>query len=97
MALNAALLITDIKTRISNELGINFGEAVQTSAMEIMIDELINHLITFTEVETTLNQSLQTIFQSGTPVPTDGGAALKTAWTVITAAQAKDKASGTIK
>lgn len=59
--------------------------------------ELNAYLTSNAVVKSTLDSSLNTIFTSGVPVPTDGGTALKTAWTAITAAGAKDDATGTLE
>ena len=49
------------------------------------------------EVKTTLDQSLNTIFVGGAPVPGDGGTALQAAWTASTSSGIKDNATGVIE
>lgn len=59
---------------------------------------IINHFKNNAELsEAKLEQSLNSVFSTGTPVPQDGGTALKTAWTSATAGGAKDNVVGGIK
>jgi hypothetical protein len=64
--------------------------------VKTLATKIFEYMIQYMElklIKTTLDQSLNTIFSAGVPVPTDGGAALKAAWIAATAAGAKDDAT----
>lgn len=69
-------------------------------ALELIVDEvtkaIINEISTNAVVKTSLDQSLNTIFLAGVPVPTDGGTALQLAWIAATNLGAKDNSTGEV-
>lgn len=93
------------KTNLASEMRTAFENAGKLTGMdtaakdaleadwELFMGVVLDHIKTNMVVKTTLDTSLNSIFSSGTPVPNDGGAALKTAWTSSTAAGAKDDAT----
>lgn len=98
MSLNATTLKNNIVSAL--EADSNFSDTLSADApatvkfVEIISQEIINHFIAEAVVQTRLDLSLQTIFAAGVPIPTDGGAALQIAWSLATAAFAKDDATG---
>lgn len=98
MALNGDNLADEILATIPQD-GMDAGEKAALKAQWRKIaGAIVSHFVTNAELsEAKLESSLNTIFSSGTPVPQDGGTALKTAWTTATAGGVKDKVVGGIK
>lgn len=98
MALNGDTLAQEIVATIDTTGASQAEKDALLDSWKKIAGAIVNHIKSNAELDNAkLTQSLNTIFSSGTPVPQDGGAALKTAWMGATSGGAKDAVQGGIK
>jgi hypothetical protein len=80
------------KTMVYNSEDVTGIEAI----VKVIVNKTIDHLLSnleITGIKVELDNSLNSLFNTGVPVPNDGGATLKATWTAGTANQVYDKAT----
>lgn len=100
MALNKSTCAQEIVDKLNaggKLVGMGASDkAAMKADIELFVEALFDHIKNNAVVSTTLSTSLNSVFSTGAPVPTDGGAALQTAWKGATAGGVADGSTGTI-
>jgi len=98
MAISKVTCANEMLTAFENAgklTGMNAAtKATLRNDWEFFIGVIFDHIVTNMVVTAALDTSLNTIFSSGAPAPTDGGAALQTAWKAATVGGTADGSTG---